>query len=127
MGKVSRSALVKKYDAIFSEYVRRRHGEYPECFTCGKKDHWKKLQAGHFQSRGKYSTRWDEQNVQVQCVKCNIFNQGEQYKFAQRLDEVYGEGTADGLVLKGNQIVKISNADIAERIEEIKKVVQNFG
>ncbi len=87
--KPSRSKLVKKLDAVFSQYIRLKDsvGEIATCFTCGKKDHWKKLQNGHFQSRKHYATRWDEQNCQVQCAGCNVFRYGEQFLFAKYLDE----------------------------------------
>ena len=51
--KASRKTIVKKLDAIFSIYIRRRYAkdDIAECVTCGKQDHWKSLQAGHFMSR----------------------------------------------------------------------------
>ena len=60
--KLTRTKLVKKLDTIFSQYIRKVNSdnEISTCFTCGKQDHWKKLQNGHFQSRRHYSTRWDE-------------------------------------------------------------------
>ena len=69
--KLTRSKLVKKLDAVFSQYIRLKDADEfgnATCFTCGKVDHWKKLQNGHFQSRKHYATRWDEMNCQVQCV-----------------------------------------------------------
>ena len=42
--KQKRSTLVKKADAIFSQFIRQRNADengVTECFTCGKKDHWK--------------------------------------------------------------------------------------
>ena len=65
--KLSRGKIVKKLDSIFSQYIRQRNviGDGAKCFTCGKIDHWKHLQCGHFQSRRFYSTRWDETNCQV--------------------------------------------------------------
>ena len=97
------SKLKKKLDKVFSEFIRRRNADhlgFINCFTCGVKKHWKEQQAGHFQSRSHHSTRWDEVNVQVQCVKCNMFRQGEQYKFGLYLDERYGKGTAKELDTK---------------------------
>ena len=84
-----RSFYVKKLDAIFSKYIRRRFAEndISECYTCGKKDHWKNLQCGHFMSRRFYSTRWDDKNCQVQCKGCNVFRYGEQFKFSVHLDK----------------------------------------
>lgn len=116
--KPSRKTLIKKLDTIFSEYIRRRYAKnnIAECVTCGKKDHWKKLQAGHFMSRKHYSTRWDEDNVEVQCNACNVFRYGEQYLFAKHL----GQEKADMLLAKSREIVKFSDADIIEMIETYK-------
>ena len=88
--KPTRKSLIAKLDKVFSEYIRRRHGEIATCVTCGKKDHWKKLQAGHFMSRKHYATRWDEDNVGVQCSACNVFRYGEQYLFAKYLGNKKG-------------------------------------
>ena len=126
--KVSRSKLVKKLDTIFSQYIRLKNSvnEKATCFTCGKVDHWKKLQNGHFQSRKHYSTRWDEVNCQVQCAGCNVFKYGEQYKFSVNLDAKYGEGTAEDLSIKSQQIVKISNFELEEMIKKYKSLVDSM-
>jgi hypothetical protein len=50
------------------------------------------------------STRYDEQNCQVQCVGCNMFKFGEQFKFSLALDSKYGKGTAEDLLHKSRQI-----------------------
>ena len=126
--KVSRSKLVKKLDTIFSQYIRLKNSvnEKATCFTCNKVDHWKKLQNGHFQSRKHYSTRWDEVNCQVQCAGCNVFKYGEQYKFSVNLDAKYGEGTAEDLSIKAQQIVKISNFELEEMIKKYKSLVDSM-
>ena len=121
-----RSTLIKKADAIFSQYIRKRYAEnngIAECFTCGKKDHWKSLQCGHFMSRKHYSTRWDEKNCQVQCAGCNVFRWGEQFKFGRNLDIKLGKGTADSLEQKSRQILKYNNIELIELIEHYKKKV----
>jgi len=125
---IKRSKIVKKLDNIFSIYIRKRYAieDISECFTCGKKDHWKSLQCGHFQSRRKYSTRWDKLNCQVQCAKCNIFSQGEQYIFGKKLDETYGEGTANELALKGNFLVKLSTNELEDLITTYKDLVNEL-
>lgn len=124
--KPKRSTLVKKADTIFSQYIRKRYADnngFAECFTCGKKDHWKNLQCGHFMSRKFYSTRWDETNCQVQCAGCNVFRYGEQYKFGRNLDIELGNGIAEGLQQKSKQIMKYSNYELVELIEHYKKKV----
>lgn len=119
--KKTRKQLIKKLDQVFSEYIRKRNANEQgmvECFTCGSVKHWKSIDAGHFMSRSKYSTRWDDKNVQVQCKACNVFKHGEQFKFSLKLDQVYGKGTAEELMIKSNNLQKISNFELESLIEE---------
>mgnify|MGYP003120314573 CR=1 FL=1 len=127
--KPSRKTLINKADKIFSEYIRRRYTDnngLAECYTCGKKDHWKELQCGHFMSRKHYSTRWNETNCQVQCAGCNVFRYGEQYKFGRNLDIEFGNGTADDLHQLSRQIVKYDNNDLIEMIKHYEKKLAQF-
>jgi len=122
--KKSRKTLIKNLDSEFSKYIRQRGSvdDIAECFTCGKKDHWKNLDAGHFMSRKNYSTRWDETNVQPQCKACNVFKYGEQYKFGVNLDIHFGTGTADDLFIKSKHMKKFSDSDLIDLIEHYKQL-----
>jgi len=122
--KVSRSSLVKKLDNVFSIYIRKRYSINGKatCFTCEKIDDWNKLQCGHFQSRKHYATRWDETNCQVQCVGCNVYRYGEQYKFGIHLDQVHGLGTSERLLQKSRNECKIKNYELEELIEKYKQM-----
>ena len=123
------SKLKKKLDSLFSQYTRLRNADHlgrVKCFTCGVEKHWKEQQAGHFQSRSHHSTRWDEVNVQVQCIKCNMFRQGEQYKFGMYLDQKYGEGTAEELEIRSKTIVKLNRTDYEEAIERYKQKIKKL-
>jgi len=127
--KPSRKTLVNKADKVFSEYIRRRYADdngVAECFTCGKKDHWKKLQCGHFQSRKHYSTRWNEDNCQVQCAGCNVFRYGEQYTFGRNLDINIREGLAEELNILSNKIVKYDNNDLISLIDYYKNKIADL-
>jgi len=123
--RTQRKKLVDKLDKVFSIYIRRRYAknDVAKCFTCGKQDHWKKLQNGHFQSRKHYSTRWDETNCQVQCAGCNVFKYGEQFVFGQNLDIKYGLGTSNDLYIKAKKTVKISTVELQEMIKHYKSFV----
>ena len=124
--KPKRSTLVKKADAIFSQYIRQRNADHngmTECFTCGKIDHWKKLQCGHFMSRKHYATRWNEKNCQVQCAGCNVFRYGEQYTFGRNLDAYIKNGLAEELNLLSNKTVKYDNNDLLDLINFYKEKV----
>jgi hypothetical protein len=122
------SKLKKELDKWFSLYIRLRFSENGlcQCFTCGKVDHYKKLQCGHFQSRRHHTTRWNEQNCQVQCVKCNMFAQGEQWKFGISLNAKYGEGTSRDLEFLSKTTIKLCRADYEEQIRYYKAVVENL-
>ena len=119
--KPLRKNLIKELDTVFSHYIRLRYAknEIAKCVTCGKKDHWKKLQAGHFMSRANYSTRWDEDNVQVQCVGCNVYHSGEQYKYSLYL----GNNLSEELYLKSKQIVKFADVELIDMIDYYKQQV----
>jgi hypothetical protein len=123
--KLTRSKLVKKLDAVFSQYIRQSNSvnEIATCFTCGKEDHRKKLQNGHFQSRRHYATRWDETNCQVQCAGCNVFRFGEQFIFSQNLDNKFGEGTARGLHIQAQQTIKFADFELEEMINHYNGLV----
>jgi hypothetical protein len=122
--KIKRSTIVKNLDTVFSQYIRRKDAidEIAECVTCGKKDHYKKLHCGHFQSRRHYSTRWDENNVAVQCYGCNISNQGQQFLFAKYL----GLELAEQMVLKSKQTVKFSDNDLQDMINAYKNKLNSL-
>lgn len=123
--KSSRSKLKEKLDQVFSEYVRMNYADHrgvTACYTCGTPYHYKKIQAGHFQSRVKMSTRWNEKNVKPQCVRCNIFRAGESWKFGQVLDAEYGAGTAQKLYILSNKMRKYSEAELEAMYEKYKKL-----
>ena len=126
--KLTRSKLVKKLDTVFSQYIRQKNSidGIATCFTCGKKDHWKKLQNGHFQSRRHYSTRWNETNCQVQCAGCNVFRYGEQYVFGNKLDQKFGSGTAARLHIKAKQMIKLADFEIEDMIKRYKDFVDKM-
>tara|TARA_R110000824_G_scaffold11555_1_gene50523 strand:+ start:77 stop:481 length:405 start_codon:yes stop_codon:yes gene_type:complete len=123
------SKLKKELDTIFSIYIRIRESEegLVQCFTCNKVSHYKSgMQNGHFQSRKHLATRWDEENCQVQCVGCNMFKAGEQYKFAINLDAKYGEGKAEELQFLARTIMKVSRIDYEEKIGYYKGLVEKL-
>ena len=128
--KLSRSKIVKKLDAIFSQYIRLKDADHKgdvSCFTCGKVSHYKVgMQCGHFQSRKHYATRWLEMNVAVQCVGCNMFKSGEQYIFGKYLDEKFGYGTAEELYIKSKETVKYSNDELLEKIKHYKDLLDSL-
>lgn len=124
--KLSRSSVVKKLDTVFSKYIRLSNADkngYCECFTCGVKLYWNKgVDAGHFMSRKHYSTRWDERNVKPQCKHCNMYRNGEQYKFSQYL----GKELSEELYMLSKKTVKYSNVELNSMAEYYKNLVKDL-
>jgi|TARA_R110000796_G_scaffold65936_1_gene152074 hypothetical protein len=124
------SKLKKELDKWFSLYIRLRDATdegLVQCFTCNKVSHYKSgMQNGHFQSRKHLATRWDEENCQVQCVGCNMFKAGEQYKFSIALDSKYGEGTSEELERIARKTVKCSSWWYEEEVSYYKELVEKL-
>ena len=126
MRKKSVSKLKKEIDKYFSLYIRLRNASKDgivKCFTCNKTSHYKKgMHAGHFQSRRFLATRWNEDNVQVQCVRCNMFSQGEQYKFSKKL----GDEKSMELAILSRRTVKYMRHEYEELLEHYKQKVKKL-
>ena len=84
------------------------------------------MQAGHFITRAKMATRYCEYNVQNQCVSCNIYKNGCQYKFGVYLDERFGKGTAEEIEIRSNTIIKLNRVDYEEAIERYKQKIRDL-
>ena len=122
-----RQKLIKDLDKVFSLFIRMRASDedgYATCFTCGQVKKWKEGDAGHFISRGAFSTRWNETNVQFQDKKCNIFQSGQQYLFSVALNRLHGEGTADALFAMSRQTRKYGVGELKAMIEIYKDKVE---
>ena len=124
------SKLKKELDKWFSLYIRLRNATpqgIVQCFTCNKVAHYKDgMQNSHFQSRKHMATRYHEQNCQTACVKCNVYNYGEQWKFGLNLDAKYGLGTSQELEQLARQTVKRTRVDYEEDIRYYKAIVKNL-
>jgi len=119
----SLAKLKKEVDKWFSLYVRLKNA-LPNgltiCWTCSAVKHYKEMHAGHFQSRRFLPTRWHEENVMVQCPRCNLFAQGEQYTFGKLLDVRIAEGTSDKLHALARTTIKFMRCDYMEMIDLYK-------
>ena len=131
MRKVKRKTLVKKLDAIFSEYIRRKHANkngIVKCYTCNKKAYWKGegMQNGHFISRKSRILRWREDNCKPQCYSCNCHFYGRQYVFALNLNKEYGYNIAEELLIESKKIIKQSDQDLLDLIDDYKQKVESL-
>jgi len=91
------SKLLKEADAVFSRFVRISGSDQngiAECFTCGHRNHYKKLQNGHYISRFYKKYRFSENNCRIQCSMCNMWKSGDLPTFRQKLLKEIGDDLA---------------------------------
>jgi hypothetical protein len=117
--------LKKELDKIFSQYIRQRYADSNgmlNCYTCGKRLHWKESQNSHFVSRQHLATRFDERNCRPACVGCNVFGGGQIAAYAEKLEQEYGVGIISELYREARKIVK--DYPYAEKIEHYKRLIK---
>lgn len=119
------SQLKHKLDAIFSQYIRQKYAKDGKvaCFTCSRIGHIKEMQCGHFVSRSYLATRFDERNVRVQCVGCNVFGGGKVAIFAINLEKEK-KGIVQELYRKSQEITKYY--PYSDKIKEYEEKLKNL-
>ena len=107
--KASKSAAKKRAWDIFSKWIRLRDAGPDgrvKCITCPSVKHWKDMDAGHYITRAKESTLFDEQNVSAQCGGCNRWQGGKFLEHARAIERKFGAGTRDRIERKAMQMCK---------------------
>ena len=108
---------------------------YCKCVCCGKLDHYKNMDGGHFIPKGS-SSRWalEESNVNVQCKKCNLY--GMRHGSAEAQYTLYmidwvGKDQVEYMLATKKDPVKFYAADYREMIadwsEQIKAHERRLG
>ena len=74
--KTDRQYWIDKLDHVFSLYIRMRdskefHFRKFRCISCGQPKDFDQMDCGHFVSRNAMSVRWNEENCNGECKKCN--------------------------------------------------------
>lgn len=131
MKKAKDSTLTKKLDDAFREYVWRVKPR-TNCFIChaeagrfSPKTNPQGLQVCHFISRSVYALRWDIENVELGCSRCNRVNESNTLPHTQAILREYGADHVDRLHTKwqvSKQRAKtFSRAEKLEMLEKFEK------
>lgn len=115
----------------FSMFIRLRDADAfgrVQCITCQRSGPWKQFDAGHYLTRAKESTLFDEHNVHAQCKGCNRFQGGKFFEHEQAIVRKYGALELIRLKNKAGQECKRTLFDYqtieknyAERVAWIKQ------
>lgn len=124
--------LQKKYDEVFSLFIRLRDSNadgHGGCISCSWFGHYSDADNGHYFSRKWYSVRWDVRNCNLQCRKCNRLGYGAQKRYKPRLLEKWGPDTHDILEAKRHEFFKMSAFEYQEDIDcyvRLNKLLQRL-
>ena len=126
--KISRSQTVKKLDSVFSQFIRLRDSVdgYASCVTCGGTKPWKEQQCGHFFTRGRYATRWDENNCFTQDYRCNVALNGNYINYTKYMIDHFGREFVDALEMKSLLSIKVTTIELNEKITHYTQKVKEL-
>lgn len=115
---------------LVSEYSRRKFADSEgmvKCVTCTTVKHWKELHAGHWipQAQGD-AIRFELNGINPQCYRCNINLGGNGPEYYIFMLEHYGQDEMDRLRKRQHEIVRYTEADYLEMIEDMKLKLQRF-
>lgn len=126
--KKSLAKVKKKCWDIFSIFVRMRDclkttgsTEWGLCITCGKRYHFKMLQAGHFIAGRHSSNLFSERGVHAQCYNCNINLKGNTLEYRRAIIKLYGEGADLELEEEARRIKKFTIPELEEMMIDYKQ------
>lgn len=123
--------LKAKLDRVFSVYIRIRdsdHNGYCKCISCGKIEHYKQVDCGHYVNRSHMSTRYNERNCNAQYRSCNRFDEGNNIGYTKGLINKYGIKIINDLDILKHSHSHLSAFDyqimIEHYIKETKKLCE---
>ena len=84
------------------------------------------MHAGHFYAAGNFSAiRWDEDNVNGQCVKCNTFLHGNLLGYREGLLKKIGPERLERLEIRKHNKNLIGRFEIQILIDQYKRKMLN--
>lgn len=118
----------KKAWKYFSIYIRTRDcikttgsPDYGICVTCEKRFHFKELQAGHYVSGRNNAVLFDEDLVHAQCMRCNIWLEGNKTKYALFMFKRFTPRQMEKFEALRNKTVRRSMFDYGLMVDDYKK------
>lgn len=126
---LSKPALIKKLDRWFSLYIRLRdvndEGVF-QCPTCRRILPFSKGDASHYWGRIHMATRFDPDNVTIECQYDNRFNSSHLIYLGKYLEKKLGSKKMELLEWKHRQAKNWSLFELQELIEFYKKEVERL-
>ncbi len=129
--KPTLSKLKEKVWDLFSRYIRLRDclkttgcKSFGLCITCGKRNHFKLLQAGHFVPGRHNANLFSEEGCHAQCYNCNINLRGNTLEYRRQIIKLYGDGYDEILEQQAKEIKKFTPSELEDLIKELKEKIR---
>jgi len=123
MAKVTVKSAKKRAWKVFSEFIRKRDMDkdgYCTCYTCGKRSRWDDgMQAGHGMSGRGNPILFHEELVKAQCVRCNIFLDGNYDIYHAKLIKEYGMEQFD-------EWIRLKNSHLRFTVDDLEEMIVNY-
>ena len=96
------------------------------CVTCGKRQHWKEADGGHFISRTYSRWKLAEENIHVQCKGCNRFGHKVADNYAIYMIDMYGADHVRHMVETKREVIKWNRVELEELKADLRKRVKEL-
>ena len=90
------------------------------CVTCGKRQHYKEMDGGHFISRKWTATKLAEENIHPQCKGCNQYASGRHDDYSLYMVDTYGIEMVRELNDKKRELCKQNRIELEDIKVELK-------
>ena len=119
---LNKGDYIKILQQLVNKHVRQRDGNF--CISCNKAVNGK-IDAGHMYSVGNYpSVRFDERNINSQCIKCNQYNGGSIIEYRENLIKKIGLKEFEDLDKLAHQNRIFDIVELKEMIKKYKELTK---
>jgi hypothetical protein len=117
----SHGDYIKDFQTIFNKFIRLRDKELP-CISCGvtRAEDW---HAGHYIATTHQYLRFNENNVNLQCSKCNTHLRGNLIPYRINLIKKIGLEAVEELENTRHKEFKVTIPEIKEQIDAYRKKI----
>ena len=123
MALITIPKLTAKAQKVFNKFIRERDSQdgYFTCISCGQTKDVSQINAGHYvPQKGSSALRFDEYNVNGECIACNGFNEFHLINYRKNLINKVGQEMVDWLEDNQRTVKKWTRSELEEIIEKYK-------
>lgn len=124
--------LKSDLQVVFNAWIRKRDTLYDRngqpyfiCISCNTPKPMDQMNAGHFYPVGGHDAiRYDEHNVNGQCIYCNKFKHGNREGYVRGMLKKWGQKVIDTLELRRHNKSKMFKFEVQLLIDHYKNLLK---